>query len=617
MPQTFTEGGPDDARALHARGPGRFEALGFAFAAAALLLSQLGYSFERGDQLQYLLLPYRTIYPNFVRSDWFTWHTTHYHHAFSWVVIGLHALAGEARFAWAVFFAHVCVLLALGYACLRLARAFGLGSPHAAFALAVLALIREAGLGGDTLNHAQLVPSDMALPPFLLACATWLEGETLAAGAWLGASGLLHANFALLGPLVLGLPEATACLRARRLRPLLELALPFAAIAAPTLFLTAQGFLARDRAPEAISIMFEIRSPHHYHLAAFPPQDFAWFALVLVSGLPAWREVFRARDAPARRRALVGSLVALLALGLVGSLLQVKLLIRLFFWRLSIPLTLIALFVTAEAALRLWQASRSRAVTWILGCAAAAAPFVRDDLAQIGPLGVPGAWFALPLLVPLAAAGALLATGVRLRAPLLALLIAPALAFGARAATSPLAGAASAEDEVQQWRKLRGPRVGEFLLHPKPAPLYDRVRELTPEGATFLASPSLIGFRIQARRAIFVDWKCVPMKGEEALEWKRRMLALFGTREFPLRGYELRKGSGELYQKRELGALAALAHQEHLDYLIANRNQKPRPEMRLQSVFVSGGWRVYKVLPNPPAATPIPAPTPTPAPPAR
>src|SRR5262249_36006174 len=134
-------------------------------------------------------------------GDWFTWHTTHYHHTFSYLVIAIHALSGEAAFAGAMLVAHVAVLLALSYALLRLSRALGFGLLHAALALCVLAFVREAGLAGDTLNHAQLVPSDIALPPFLLACAAWLDGRSLRAGLWLGLSGLLHANFAVLGPL--------------------------------------------------------------------------------------------------------------------------------------------------------------------------------------------------------------------------------------------------------------------------------------------------------------------------------------------------------------------------------------------------------------------------------
>jgi hypothetical protein len=574
----------------------RYEPALFALAGAALLLSQLGYSFERGDQLQYLLLPYRGIYPSFLRGDWFTWHTTHYHHAFSWIVTTVHRLSGEAAFALAMLGTHVAVLLWLSYAVWRLSRGLGFGWLHAALALLVLAVVREVGLGGDTLNHAQLVPSDIALPPFLLACAAWLEQKQLRAGAWLGLSGLLHANFAVLGPLVLGLPEAWLCLRTRSARGLLALAVPYTLIALPTLALTAQGFLAHDAAPAAISIVLEVRSPHHYDLKAFPAQDLAWLLLLLVAGSPAWL-TGRFHAGGERNRGLLAALVAVVLLGLCGSLLHITPLVRLFVWRLSIPILLIALLLVAESALQLWRARNRAGLPWLAGCAAAMATFVRDDLAQVAPFGVQGAWFALPALLPLLAGGVLLAKSARPRPWLLLALSALPVAWAGSIAHTPLAGAESAEDEALLARKLRGPRLGELLLHPKPGPLYDKVRALTPEGSTFLIPPSLIGFRLQARRAVYVDWKCVPMRGEEAAEWKRRMLAALGTEDFPVRGYQLRKGSGAVYAKRELRELAELARREHLDYVIASRNAKWKRDLGLEPAFVSGGWRIYRVLP--------------------
>jgi len=560
-----------------------------------LLLSQLGYSFERGDQLQYLLLPYRQIYPHFLRGDWFTWHTTHYHHAFAWVVAALHRVSGEALFAEAMLGAHVAVLIALSYAVLRFVRALGFGIVHAALALCVFAFVRESGLGGDVLNHAQLVPSDMALPPFLLACAAWLEGQPLRAGCWLGLSGLLHANFAVLGPLVLAPLEALLCLRQRRIRPLAALLVPYALIAAPTLALTARGFLAADAAPGAISIVLEVRSPHHYDLRAFPAQDFAWLALLLIAGLPAWR-AGRFGQGGSRNLALLRSLGVVMLVGLLGSALRITPLIRLFVWRLSIPLLIIVLLMAAETALQVWRARDRIALPWLFGLAAAIAAFVRDDLAQVGPFGVHGAWFALPALLPLLAGSLLLGRRGPLPAFFVIALAAAPVAWAAVIARAPLAGAQSAEDEALLARKVRGPRLGQFLLHPKPKPLYERVRANTPEGSTFLIPPSLIDFRLQTRRAVYVDWKCIPMKGEEAAEWQRRMLAALGTRDFPLRGYDLRKGSGEVYLHRDLRELAELAHREHLDYLVASRNTKPKPDMHLEPAFVSGGWLVYRVI---------------------
>src|SRR5688572_6965901 len=96
------------------QGPaGRYARVGvvlWLLAATAWLFVQLGYSFESNDQVQYLLLPYRAIYPDFLPGDWFTWSTSHYHVSFSWIVRAIHAVCGEANFRYGVLVAHVASL---------------------------------------------------------------------------------------------------------------------------------------------------------------------------------------------------------------------------------------------------------------------------------------------------------------------------------------------------------------------------------------------------------------------------------------------------------------------------------------------------------------------------
>jgi hypothetical protein len=573
--------------------PARWQGPLFALASAALLLSQLGYSFERGDQLQYLLLPYRSFVPDFLPGDWFTWHTTHYHQTFSWLVIGLHAVAGDAGLPVAVLAAHIVVLFALGYATWRLSRAFGFGWPHAAFALIVLALVRDAGLAGDTLNHAQLVPSDIALPPFLLACAAWVERRALLAGIWLGVSGLFHANFAVLGPLVLVPLEAWLALRVRSPRAVVQLVAPFALIASPTLLLTARGFIAADSAPEAIAIVHRIRSPHHYDVTAFPAHDVWWLALVLLAGLPAWLTRDWARDNP-RRQWLVLAIVSVLGLGLVGSLLHVQPLVRLFTWRLSVALILLGLLVAAEGGRRILVARDWAGMAWLVASAAALTVFARDDVAAIAPWGVRGTWFALPAALPLAAGGVwLVRGGLRVARAAIALLALVPLAWTASIAAQPLSPEV---DDADGPNNVRGPRIGSFQLTAKPRGIYEKSRTQTPPDARFLIPPSLIGFRLHGRRAVYVDWKCVPMKGEEALEWQRRMLAVMGNSIFPARGYELRKAGDEYYYRRNVADLAALARKEGLNYIVLHKSAYISYEMGLVHAYSAARWRVYRVL---------------------
>jgi hypothetical protein len=109
----------------------------------------------------------------------------------------------------------------------------------------------------------------------------------------------------------------------------------------------------------------------------------------------------------------------------------------------------------------------------------------------------------------------------------------------------------------------------------------------------------MIEFRMQARRAMFVDWKCAPMKGDEALEWKRRMLAAMGTRRFPARGYRLRYEADRLYGERPLSELADLARREHQTHLVTPRSKLRERAPGLKRLLTGRDFVLYAVFPRP------------------
>jgi hypothetical protein len=188
--------------------------------------------------------------------------------------------------------------------------------------------------------------------------------------------------------------------------------------------------------------------------------------------------------------------------------------------------------------------------------------------------------------------GAGLARGKLRRPSWLLIGLASPLWWVANALSQPLP---RAHHEDEELALTRGPRVGSFGVERRAHELYDRIREVTPEHASFLISPSLLGFRLHTRRAAYVDWKCAPMKGVEALEWERRMLAVLGLTEFPNFGYDLRTWSEERYNRRNLQLLADLARREQLDFVIASRRSPPPASAGLEAYFTAGHWRVYRV----------------------
>jgi hypothetical protein len=571
-----------------------FAALPFALASAALLLFQLGYSFETGDQLQYLLLPYRELFPNFLPGDWFTWQTSHYHLSFAWLVRAVHALTGPSGFARGIFQLHCLGLAAFGYAIWRLAHALRLGLFEACFALLVFGCVRQIGLAGALIDHAGLLPADLALAPFLLACAAFCERRPLALGFWLGLAGLLHANYAVLGPLVLFPLELLRALRARSFTPLLTAGAAFALVCAPTLLLLAGTFLAHDSAPAAVAVTLFVRSPHHYDLAFMRADEFYFAAALGLLSLPYWRAP--ANAAPSRESVqLLAALVACLSLGLVGSGWHVLGLARLFAWRMSIPLFALLLLGAGAALQRLLRARDLPGLGWFGGAGCVLITFAQSDPLQASP------WNQAPQLAAymlLALAAASLALVWRPRrsslgpARLLLSVLGSALAaaIAVHVARTPLWDGRG----FVRWPGLHW-LDAHIELDPPRRALFSLVRTQTPEAARFLIPPGQQLFRLHARRAVFVDWKCAPMKGDEALEWQRRMLLAMGTSSFPARGYDLPRAADALYNARPLAELAALARKEKLTHLLvrAARNAERVPGLR--KLFSVGDFVVYEL----------------------
>jgi hypothetical protein len=586
------------------RGP----ALLFAGASAAMLLFQIGYVFEAGDQLQYLLLPYREMFADFLPGDWFTWHTSHYHQTYAWVIRAIHGACGATHFAHGVFVVHVLNLAWFGYALLRLARALGLGHFEAAFAVATFALVRQIGLGGAVVNHEGLVPADLALAPFLLACAAYAERRTLWLGVHLGIAGFLHANYAALGPLALFPLAAGQCWQdvtstatpapwpqtaARNVLQLVAAVALFTLIALPTLWLMIIAFIARDSAPQAVALTLFVRSPHHYDLASLRHDEFYYATVLALATLP----FLLGQVGPTRGRAahlqLMASLSAVVALGVVGSGLHVLPLARLFPWRMSIPLFALCLFGVARALSVFVQRRELLRALWLVGLCFVMTCFAQTDPLESSPwtslhraAAYGGGLLVLATLLVVLRAGVL--RRVRELAGVAITLLAAALAWSV-VHTDRWQG--------PQFVRPRGLHLfdARIALTTPARPLFTLIRDSTPPDARFLIPPGQSQFRLQARRAIFVDWKCTPMKGDEALEWQRRMLAAMGTTEFPTRGYALPRASDSAYFARPLADLANLARREGMTHILARRDARPAAGLKRTLQF--GPLAVYELLP--------------------
>ena len=516
----------------------------FSIAGGLLLLVRIRYGFEINDQFQYLLLPYRDIYENFLPGDWFTWKTTHYHLFFSYLIRGLHSVLGESGLPWGVLAAHLLVLIGVAYGLVSLSRAAGWSWTAAADALLAVAFVRTSGMAGSLVNHGLLLPSDMALPAFLLGSAAWLRGSCLASGLWLGLGGLIHPNFAVLGILTIFPLEIWRAKRERCWIETVQLAGGYLFLAWPTLVFMTSEFLLSDTDTHALDIFFKIRSPHHYEPEIFTSSATWWIAALLAAGLPLWAS--RGANKPEWRvKALLAALISLQVAAGIGAAFDIGPIVRLFLWRLSVPLFLLGALAAGENLERSIL-SRRKAMVLYACCS---------------------------LLIV--------------------------------AAFSTVSGSSSARIDRPNWRGALK-RIGSF--HPVrvvptrargvKGPLYEWIQNNTPKEAVFLAPPGMSDFRIKGRRSVFVDWKCSPVKGGEVLEWKRRMLLAMGTERFPAAGYALTKLADKLYMSRPLSALAYLARKERLSHIVAReRGDAQTASAGLKKLITFEALSVYEAVP--------------------
>ncbi len=578
-------------------------ALLFSSVGAVLLLLKYSYYFETNDQFQYLLLPYRYIYEGFLQGDWFTWRVSRYHVTFSWLVRGLHALLGEGGFPVGVFLLHMGVLAGLCYGILALARALRCHWAAAGVAVLVVAFVNRLGIGGAIVTHGLLLPADMALPPFIIACAHWVRGRRLRAGLFLGLAGFLHANFALLGPMVFAVPEIARLVKTRDIKGPLYLAGGYLVVAWPTLAVTVSAFMTGDSVPQALSILFEIRSPHHYAPSLADSREL-WFLVALaVGGLPLWLD----RDRETRPGGvLILVFVAAQIIAFAGMLLEINALVRLFLWRLTIPLMLLLAVGVGEVCVQAVRRRDPGLLLFALGAVILVLSFSGTGLVRLAPgVTLLGFGVLLPGLLPLLAAALVrrLVDGGKGRRMVIGLGAAAVIWAGIASAPGFLFGEKTRMSWItaaESWRAFDAPSLRKIKGDGPRKAVYRWIRRNTPEDSVFLIPPGTSDFRLGARRAAFVDWKCCPMKGEEILEWKRRMLAAMGTRRFPTQGYALHRVANHRYNARPLKALQRLARQERVTHVMVKGSPKTEVD-GLEKLTKKSGYTIYRVVPGDPS----------------
>ena len=222
-----------------------------------------------------MLSALRLLDPTILNHDWFTTQTTHYHPAFKFVAAALIAMSPRGLAVGVAQTAVIAAGMMCLYALFRVLAGRALALPSYFLLLAVAFITRTSAAGASYVFDWILQPSSIASFAFLAALPFFAEGRFLAAGAFIGLSGLFHANYLVL--LIMAFGVAHLLLGARGLVPrlLLSFAIPALVLLCflPMILSTAGSPVAK----EAQAIYFNVRAPHHFVPSNYE-KDFIPFA---------------------------------------------------------------------------------------------------------------------------------------------------------------------------------------------------------------------------------------------------------------------------------------------------------------------------------------------------
>lgn len=537
--------------------------VGAAVASVAYGLT-FGFTYGVNNQTEYMLGALRLLDPSVLGNDWFAAHTLNYHPVFAYV--GWLLLAVGGRGGWGVGISTV-VCAAGGAMCVYwLARRLlprPLAAPTFLLTVAAMAVTGTRELAGTYVFDPIFQPSTLSTVALLGAIAAFVDGRALLSGVLLAVAGAIHANFLVLGLGVFALATLAAGrddLRRRALRQLGPAALVLL-LMSPVIFRAVHG--GADVA-KAQQILFDIRSPHHYHPRNWVG-DFFPFALWQTLGLSAGAWVLRLSDGRGRRfGAIVGSLLVVVWAGTVLSVVfDVHRATQMFVWRLAPFIDLLMELLIAATVVRMVVSPDRPPRVGLAGLGVVVASAAALLLASIRsePLASYLEWLAV------GACAALLAHGVASGMPIAGRAIArwSRHAHWAALAVSALLLVTVVRDPLRTMEHRSNLLTG---MPGVESDLYAWIRANTPKDAVFLSPPGLERFRLGAERPIVVDWKAVTYVPAELLEWYARLEDVSGRR-----GPRSREEVVDGYEALDQARLNSLRQKYGLSYAVVTRSR--------------------------------------------
>lgn len=591
-----------------------------AFAAA----NGLGYG--GGNLQQYLLHGLHAADPGFLARDWFTVDTRPHHVLFT-AFLGVaarfippHVTLGLLNLLCASIFAGCVHAIARRFHRMPLlvtsmTLVIILGSPRSPIALV-------------SILTSYFQPSTVGAVGLLGGMILLSRKQWMAAAITLLAAGVFHIGYAIWVELLIAaiLVRHRRMLGIRRATMLIAVAVIVASTHLP-FFHAANGPDQLAWTAQAGKILHDVYMPYHSRPRTWPAEQWIRAASVLAAGIVAFAATRRLRRFNAVERTLAAFVACISLLGIVLTLgFEWDVMAMLLPYRICL-LAILAAQIAAAAAL---TSDRRVNASWLLTIAIQTLIFVllrRSGLSEYA--GVTLAFAAGALTVDRLARDKTL-PHLRAVAMALALCILVGLAGAGRNTLTAFAFFATAAllfhrasfplaTHLRQSR-FHSARIGlaaimaiqlawmgraaatrkDVLCEPSPkqqAELFDWCRNHTPADAVFVIPPDLSGFRLHARRATVIDYKCMPILPADTVSWGARLADVCGrpihSISDALTGYRTMDSSRATNLKARYGA----------GYVVLTKTQATSLNWDSQPVFENRTFAVHTIeTTHPPVA---------------
>lgn len=466
-----------------------------------------GLNYGSGNLRQYLIHGLRALDPSFLANDWFAAQTPPVHPLFTAIIIFLNKIGplnvvmGLANGLFSILFALTVYYL--------IARFFSRPVLILALVLLINLLSPTNSLGWSYIIANYFQPSTIGGVGLLVGITLLIYGRYVAASFVFVIAGLFHAGYLTwicVFVTAITLFDWKNTSWAQRMILCLPLIGPFA-YHAPLLFSATSD---PEIFQEASHVLHDIFVPQHFSPRTWGLTPFLQFGTILILGYAAFKICPPERSL--NRRAVI-ALGVCLGIVVCGALLtipmQVPLVASLFPYRIAPFLRLAAQIAIAAALIECLVSNRLSLLK-----ATGLCTLLISGLYYSG-ISVVGLKFIAQVIFPVIAIRIVSHPILRTQRWLQPLRLGPTVAVMFAIALLMRQGFV---------------RKDTFGRDPSPqlAELYHWCQTQTDKGAIFVIPPEFIDFRINARRAVVADWKCMPIRPEDTVEWYRRLTSVCG-----------------------------------------------------------------------------------------